>query len=483
MDFDRPAPIPVVLRGPQICVDGVVGPHRRPKGAGQAWSWRLVWRQDGAQKQRSLGRLEARDALAAATQRWREVVGNPAAACTRRTQSCSPCTPAPRADLDRDAVPPTAPTKPTPWSTEAVDGAGHRVSELLEAFLSWHDARPSRAKRKPRTLEEYRQRCALLADALGGLPLAELDDDVCEQLADRMFEPDFRAAREAAWDARRAAHQTTGPRARGRGYSVNTVNQALSMLGIVLRWGARRGWEVPGVRPQEAGVRGGGAAPEDRVNRHYTPEDTEVEELLAGMRASPVRRAILLCWRCGVRAGELSALRWCDLVSTEAGTFLMVGANPTAEGHRKTALQKVRRVAVPADVREVLERDRPCSNPDAPIAQGASWADRMVEVQARRGVPYERQFTPHGLRRRFCSNLLDAGASIGLYVDQAGHSPRVALQTYYRATDRRRQSLQVQVSGVTSGVDLAAVVAELGLTLEEAEQRLRAGGPAAVAAR
>ncbi len=48
---------------------------------------------------------------------------------------------------------------------------------------------------------------------------------------------------------------------------------------------------------------------------------------------------------------------------------------------------------------------------------------------------------------------------------------------YYRATDRRRQALQVQVAGMTGGVDIHAVIAELGLTLEEAELRLRAFGP------
>lgn len=464
----RPVPVPVWLDGPGGRVEGAICAHRAPKRVGGLWSWRLVWREGGGQKQRALGRLGEEEVLGAAGRRWREHCGDPSAACTPCTRDRAPCT--------SDGVPAVEVPREAPEARAARED-GPLVVDLLQAYLSWHTARPAHARRKPRTLKEYGQRCALLADALGELPLAELDDDVCEQLAERLFDPAFRADREARWDARRAAHQTAGPRAKGRPYSVNTVNQALAMLGIALRWGRKRGWETPRVAPKDAGVRGT-VAPEDRVNRHHTPDDSEVEALLADMKRSPVRRAMLLCWRCGLRAGELSALRWRDLVATKTGAFLLVGANPAAEGHRKTAGQKVRRVAVPAEVAAALEADRPSGDPDALIAPGASWADRMVEVQARRGVPYARQFTPHGLRRRFCSNLLDAGVPIGLYVDQAGHSPRVALQVYYRATDRRRQALQVKVSGMTSGVDLAAVIAELGLTPKEAERRLRAGGAA-----
>lgn len=473
MQSGRPVPVLVWLDGPGGRVEATICAHRAPRRAGQAWSWRLIWREGGAQKQRALGRLEEGHVVAAAARRWREHCGDPAAACTRRTRDRAACTPdrVPGAQAPQGSHPENAP-----------DSEGPLVVELLQAYLSWHKSRPSHARRKPRTLKEYGQRCALLADGLGELPLAELDDDVCEQLAERMFDPAFRAEREAAWDARRAAHQTAGRRANGEPYSVSTVNQALAMLGIVLRWGAKRGWETPRVAPQDAGVRGN-VAPEDRVYRHHTPDDAEVEALLADMKRSPVRRAMLLAWRCGVRAGELSALRWRDLVRTPAGTFLLVGENPDAEGHRKTARQKVRRVAVPAEVAGALERDRPADGPDAPIAQGADWPRRMTDVQARRGVPHARQFTPHGLRRRFCSNLLDAGVPIGLYVDQAGHSPRVALQVYYRATDRRRQSTAVAVAGLTAGVDLSAVVAELGLTLEEAEWRLRHGGRPDLAAR
>ena len=115
-----------------------------------------------------------------------------------------------------------------------------------------------------------------------------------------------------------------------------------------------------------------------------------------------------------------------------------------------------------AEVARLLEAERPAGDGVRPMLTKARWSTRIVDCQRRRGIPRERQFTPHGLRRRFCSNLLDAGCPIGLYVDQAGHSPRVALSVYYRATDRRRQALQVEVAGMTSGVDLSAVIAELG---------------------
>ena len=473
-NLGRPASIPVWLEGgggpATEPLRGSVGPHRPPRKTGGHWSWRLVWREANRQKQRAIGRIDEGEAVSAADRVWRAVVKDEAARCTRaRTRIRT------RGTNGRTQKPVRVkPASPTPKN--GADGDSVSVDVLLDAFVAWHHSRPARVRRSPRTLREYANRCSLLSEVLGDVPLGELTEDDCEHAVEAMLSPALRAIREARFDAARVSHQTSGPRARGRGYSVNVVNQALEMFAIALTWGGKRGWAVPRVDAKAARIRGG-AQPEDRVYRHHTPEDTQVADLVADLKPSSVRRAILLCWRCGARQGELAALRWKDLVRAPAGSFVLIGENPDADGHRKNRARPVRRVAVSAEVAAAIEAERPARVRDsARIAPGGNWAGRMVQVQARRGVPHDEQFTPHGLRRRFCSNLLDAGASIGLYVDQTGHSPRVALQVYYRATDRRRQSLVLGVEGLASGIALMAVVAELGITLDEAVRRVRAGG-------
>jgi len=194
----RPAPIPVVLDGPGGQVEAAICPHRAPRRPGQAWSWRLVWRERGAQKQRALGRLMEPELVGAAQRRWREATGDPAAACTIRTPEGSART---RAVVPQ-AAPPATDREPRESSTSGDSREdGVTVPDLLGAFLAWHAGRPPRSRRKPKTLKEYRQRCGLLADGLGELPLAMLDDDVCEHLAERLFDPAFRAERQARLDA------------------------------------------------------------------------------------------------------------------------------------------------------------------------------------------------------------------------------------------------------------------------------------------
>ena len=475
MDNPRPAPIPVYLAVAGTRVDGVLSAQRAPRRPGDGWVWRLVWRVDGKQKQRGLGRIAEDQVMAAATRVWREEVGPGGAVGTRvragavvSNVDAGRDTAGVRTREDREHRSSRTLTVPSPDAT---------IEDLTRAFLAWHEARPPRARKKPRTRQEYANRCGCLVDGIGEVRVSEIDDDTCEQLVELLLSPAFRAKREARFDAARPPQQTSGPRANGRGYSASRTNQVIDMLAMVLRWGRKRGWPCADVDARAAKIQG--MTDEDRVYRHHTPEDEEVQALLDDLtEGSAVRRAMLLMWRCGVRASEADALRWCDLERTPRGTFLAVGTNPEGEGHRKSRARPTRRVAVEAEVARLLEAERPAGDGVRPMLTKARWSTRIVDCQRRRGIPRERQFTPHGLRRRFCSNLLDAGCPIGLYVDQAGHSPRVALSVYYRATDRRRQALQVEVAGMTSGVDLSAVIAELGLTPREAELRLRAFGPA-----
>jgi integrase len=493
----RPPAIDVSLICVDDVIDGVLCVHRAPLVGQATWAWRLVWRAGGRQHQRGLGRGEAEDALQRATLAWQAETGEPAARCVQRvcTRVASACTPAPEpapqamtrmgqeegARTSGPLLPePAAPVLPKPAAAGAaiaepgpIDGADLTVSALIDAFLRWHAGRPERVRRCSRTLNEYAYRLATLAALIGPVPLDGLTEDLFDQCVETLLDPAFRAVREAAFDAARPAGQTPVPRARGRGYSRATVNQTIQIASIVLRWGRKRGWPVPPVDPNASRLPGQ-STPEERVNRSHTPEDEEVKALLADLRQSPLRRASRICWQTGARRAELDGLRWRDIVQRSSGYFIDIGANPDAPGSRKNRQQPVRSVAISAEVYAQLIGERPPeAHDDDAVVPCSDWAQRMVDAQARRGIPPAQQFTPHGLRRRFCSNLLDAGASLGLYADQTGHSPRVAMQVYYRPTDRRRQALQGQVQSLQGGIDLHTVAAELGLTLEEAVRRLR----------
>jgi integrase len=485
----RPPAIDVSLSCGDDVIEAVLCVQRAPLAGQATWAWRLVWRAGGRQHQRGLGRGEAEDALQRATLAWQAETGDPAARCALRvcTRVASACTPAPVPAPNAmtrmgQGVGPLAsgPLLPKPAAAGAavaearpVDGAEVTVSELIGAFLRWHAGRPERVRRCSRTLNEYAYRLATLEALIGPLPLDGLSEDLFDQCVETLLDPAFRAVREAAFDAARPAGQTPGPRARGRGYSRATVNQTIQIASIVLRWGRKRGWPVPLVDPNASRLPGQ-STPEERVNRSHTPDDEEVRALLADLRRSPLRRAIWICWYTGARRAEVDGLRWRDIVRRSSGCFIDIGANPDAPGSRKNRQQPVRSVAIPAEVYAQLTGERPPeAHEDDAVVPCSDWARRMVEAQERRGVPPAQQFTPHGLRRRFCSNLLDAGASLGLYADQTGHSPRVAMQVYYRPTDRRRQTLQGQVQSLQTGLDLHAIAAELGLTLEEAVRRLR----------
>lgn len=75
MQKDRPEPIPVYLQAAGTRVDAVLSAQRAPKRPGEWWVWRLVWRIEGKQKQRGLGRIAEDEVMAAAARVWREEVG------------------------------------------------------------------------------------------------------------------------------------------------------------------------------------------------------------------------------------------------------------------------------------------------------------------------------------------------------------------------------------------------------------------------
>ena len=92
----------------------------------------------------------------------------------------------------------------------------------------------------------------------------------------------------------------------------------------------------------------------------------------------------------------------------------------------------------------------------------------MVGAQQRQHIPEERQFTFHGLRRRWCADQIEAGVPINVYADQAGHSPEIALRHYTVITDRERMAARIRVEATTGANDIYAQLVDRGLSVEKA---------------
>jgi len=145
----------------------------------------------------------------------------------------------------------------------------------------------------------------------------------------------------------------------------------------------------------------------------------------------------------GLRPGEALALRWQDI---RRRTILVERA--VSAGELKGTKNGVNRaVVIWPPLRTDLEAWRNASAPNHPStlvfpdyqgnpwpwATWGNWRKRSFAPAARSaGAPGIR---PYDLRHAFCSLLLARGATIIEVSDQAGHSPRMSLETYGHLLD------------------------------------------------
>jgi integrase len=390
----------------------------------------MVWSLDGTRHQRSLGRLEESEVEAALLEAWSSI---------------------------------------DPSSIAEDRGGVQTLVSLCRAWYAHLEQRPPEARLADNTLAIYRRACVYIREAIGQVAIQQLSHDHIRLLVDRMTQPDFRAqldARQRA-EALERGQATSGPRPNGVGYGHQTINHTLTVLGMVLRWGRERDFGVPGgLSPKRYMLKARKGQSTARY-RSYTPTTDEVQAFYDGLRRSPLRLAVLLGWRTGGRIGELGALRWRDIEAVPGGGFVRLDG--------KTG---VRRVAISTEVLDQALSYQGRALPELWVF-GRSFGRRggsgLVASQKRQGIPLERQFTFHGLRRRWSADQIEAGVPINVYADQAGHSPEVALRHYAVVTDRERMAARIRVEARVGAKDVYAQLAERGLSVEEALALIDAG--------
>lgn len=134
-----------------------------------------------------------------------------------------------------------------------------------------------------------------------------------------------------------------------------------------------------------------------------------------------------------VRLGLATGLRWSELVRARASDVQrgMLVVSQTKSG-------KVRRVPLPADLREEL---RFMIGPLVPISD--SWGFTQ-QVRKHSGV---KKFHPHQLRHTFATRWVERGGNLAALQLAMGHSSIVVTQRYARLTDEHVRDEAERIAG------------------------------------
>jgi integrase len=154
------------------------------------------------------------------------------------------------------------------------------------------------------------------------------------------------------------------------------------------------------------------------------------------------RPAILLAIACGLRRGELVALKWCNVDFDAASVTITESTVPLRRGTEtgKTKSGRTRTIAMPAFLAAELRQHR-LTMAERLLALGVKLSPNHTVVAREDGQPVNpvvltawcrRTFGKlHGLRHSHASQLLDAGVNIKAVSARLGHaSAALTLSTY-----------------------------------------------------
>jgi integrase len=178
------------------------------------------------------------------------------------------------------------------------------------------------------------------------------------------------------------------------------------------------------------------------------PSEEELAKLLRAVRGSRLELPVTLALLCGLRRGEVLALRWEDVDFDRGVLMVRRSLEVTRAGLqlKETKTGGARAVAVPAQVLQLLRAHRR-RQAEERLRAGPSWADHGLVCPGRDGRPWHpdalsweflRLARSLGLRLRFhdlrhahASYLLRTGADVRTVAARLGHStPTLTLNTY-----------------------------------------------------
>jgi integrase len=273
---------------------------------------------------------------------------------------------------------------------EVADGrhrgtSARTVGELLDVYLAWRET--SGKPLSPATLNDYRTIVETkLKPALGKLRLPQLDPVTLDRFYGQL--------------RRRGRNDTAA-------LSTSRVRQVHAVLSGALGLAARYGWI--GFNPARLA-----RPPAAENDKRPVPTPAEVREVLAAAEQEDQVFGLFLrlCATTGLRAGEVCALRWCDL-DLEAGELSVSGNVVHVSGLERGYVRKgpksehgMRLIALDPKTMQGLRAHQ--ARPRARLGQ---WNDTLAE-DAYYG--YCLPSTPTGVRYL-------AGRGRGRGADEGGH--------------------------------------------------------------
>jgi site-specific recombinase XerD len=167
-------------------------------------------------------------------------------------------------------------------------------------------------------------------------------------------------------------------------------------------------------------------------------------ELLSVLRVAKEKSArdhllILLAYRHGLRASEVTNLRTTDLIDGSISIKRLKGSKTTLqplESHRgEPLLNEVKALSDWMRIRPTQSGDALLTSAKGGCLTGKSFNFIFHKYAALAGLPKEKS-NPHILKHTICNHLVRAGLSLSYVQQRVGHSAISSTQRYVSLNDR-----------------------------------------------
>ena len=180
----------------------------------------------------------------------------------------------------------------------------------------------------------------------------------------------------------------------------------------------------------------------------FTEEELKIIfDYIEGKDSSIVELGILLAFQTGMRVGEISALKYSDLVGDvlhvqrtevkekEQGHWVFTVRDFTKgrDGYRKVVLTD----GAIKTINKVYEKTKDCEwlfSRDGRRIHSKQYTKRLYQLCDKVGIPHR---SMHKARKTYATQLLDAGVSSRIVISQMGHTNIETTEMYYHFNNKK----------------------------------------------
>lgn len=240
---------------------------------------------------------------------------------------------------------------------------------------------------------------------------------------------------------------------RNSGLSPKTINDALSVLRSIFRYAEEeKGLNVSNISGISVKL------PYRPMNILSISEQKNLEEYLR-KELTPCNLGILLCMYTGLRIGEICALTWKDISSTEPVLYVnktMQRIQHMGDARPKTRVmistpkssRSVRAIPLPSEIYQLLQEQRKDSEAYVLTGTGSRYMEpRSLENRFKKALDHARikHMGFHALRHTFATRCVELGFDIKSLSEILGHSSvNITLNKYvHPSMDLKRKNMNM----------------------------------------